>query len=133
MSERREDAIKRMADALRSGAKMLSEVCPVCNSPLFDVKGELRCVTCDKPVVLVRDESESATVLMPAVLSELNYVLLSKVEELTAKLSRAMEIEEVTSLSTALNALLTLFQKSSEIRQRIRQEEQAGSEAPTGH
>jgi len=127
-----EEAIKRMADALRSGAKMLSEVCPVCNSPLFEIKGEMRCIACDKPVILVKDESESSTALMPMILSDLNYVLLSKIEELTTKLSRAIEIDEITSISTSLNALLTLFQKSYEIKQRIKQEERAGSETLTG-
>jgi UPF0148 protein len=35
-----------MTEYLLNGAKMLSEPCPVCDSPLFDVKGKKMCVVC---------------------------------------------------------------------------------------
>lgn len=35
-----------MTEYLLNGAKMLSELCPVCEAPLFDVKGKKMCVVC---------------------------------------------------------------------------------------
>ncbi|KQC05109.1 MAG: hypothetical protein APR53_02485 [Methanoculleus sp. SDB] len=35
-----------MAEYLLKGGKMLSTTCPVCGSPLFEVKGETVCVVC---------------------------------------------------------------------------------------
>ena len=44
MAERSPDEI--MAEYLLKGAKMLSRCCPACGSPLFEIKGETRCVVC---------------------------------------------------------------------------------------
>ena len=35
-----------MAEYLLSGAKMLAEICPNCNAPLFEVNGKKLCVVC---------------------------------------------------------------------------------------
>ncbi|HJJ29588.1 MAG TPA: autoantigen p27 domain-containing protein [Methanocorpusculum sp.] len=35
-----------MTEYLLNGAKMLSELCPICESPLFEVKGKKMCVIC---------------------------------------------------------------------------------------
>ena len=35
-----------MTEYLLNGAKMLSELCPKCEAPLFDVKGKKMCVVC---------------------------------------------------------------------------------------
>jgi UPF0148 protein len=44
MAEKTSDEI--MAEYLLKGARMLSRCCPTCGSPLFDLKGETRCVVC---------------------------------------------------------------------------------------
>ena len=36
-----------MAEHLLHGARMLARACPDCGCPLFEVKGETRCVVCD--------------------------------------------------------------------------------------
>ena len=120
MTVRREDVVKRMADALRSGAKMLSETCPICGNPLFDVKGEMRCIACDKPVVVIKDETESGRAMYPFILNTLEDVVVSKIDELTVRLSRALELEEIETISKAIDALLTVLQKGNEIREKMR-------------
>lgn len=110
------DPIKKMADALRRGAKMLTEVCPVCNSPLFDVKGEMRCVVCDKPVVVVRDEEDIGRAVLPFLSKRLDEVLVAKMEELINRLSKAVEIDEIYDVCRALDYVLTLIKKNEEVR-----------------
>ncbi len=44
MAEKSSDEI--MAEYLLKGARMLSRGCPACGSPLFEIKGETRCVVC---------------------------------------------------------------------------------------
>lgn len=43
-AERGPDQI--MAEYLLKGGKMLAKTCPVCHSPLFEIKGETLCVVC---------------------------------------------------------------------------------------
>lgn len=54
-----------MAEHLLTGGKMLSETCPKCGAPLFEIKGRKTCVVCAEnellaekeiPVVHVNDE-----------------------------------------------------------------------------
>ncbi|MEM2238657.1 MAG: Sjogren's syndrome/scleroderma autoantigen 1 family protein [Candidatus Caldarchaeum sp.] len=114
------DYIKRMSDALRSGAKMLSEICPVCNSPLFEVKGELRCIRCDKPVIRVREESEMLTASTPLILSRLENALSAKIDVLTGLLRRSSEPEEIRVLSETLSSLIKLFHESRKLSETLR-------------
>lgn len=54
------DNVKKMADLLRSGNKMLNKSCPECNSPIFQNKeGELFCPTCNRKVVILKNEKSS--------------------------------------------------------------------------
>jgi len=63
--ESRETAIKKMAEALFKGAKLLSETCPKCGSPLMEIEGKKICYVCmeeEKPVETERpplDEVEA--------------------------------------------------------------------------
>ena len=51
-----DDSMKQMAELLRSGAKMLSQSCPECGSPLFQLKsGEIWCANCQRRVVIVSE------------------------------------------------------------------------------
>ncbi len=49
--------IKKMAKALREGARMLDLACPVCNNPVFQNKsGEKVCVACERKVIIEGEE-----------------------------------------------------------------------------
>ncbi|MEM0384573.1 MAG: Sjogren's syndrome/scleroderma autoantigen 1 family protein [Candidatus Caldarchaeum sp.] len=117
-----DDYIKRMSDALRSGAKMLSEICPVCNSPLFEVRNELRCIRCDKPVVRVHEDSEVLAASTPLTLSRLENALSSKIDLLTTLLQRASDPEEIRVLSESLSSLLKLFHESRRLAETLRKQ-----------
>ncbi|MCS7142398.1 MAG: hypothetical protein NZ920_01190 [Aigarchaeota archaeon] len=116
MTAEEKESMRKMVDALKGGARMLSDVCPVCGNPLFDVEGELRCVVCGKPVVKVRDEDSVERAILPYLLRRLDVVLVNKLEELSIRLSKAMETDEIYSLCRAIDYVLTLIQKNDAIK-----------------
>jgi len=104
-----------MSDALKSGAKMVAEICPVCSSPLFEIDSELTCMRCGKRVVKVREDSEVAAASLPYILSQLKIVLTGKVEELTLLLSRASDLEKVQQLTQVLERVLGVIKQVREL------------------
>ena len=118
-----DDYIRRMSDALRSGAKMLSEICPVCNSPLFEIRGELRCIRCDKPVVRVQEEDEVLVASTPLILTRLENAVTAKLDILTNILMGTNEPEELKQLSETIASLISLFHKSRELSDKLRREQ----------
>lgn len=99
---------------------MLSEICPICNSPLFEVKGELRCIRCDKPVIRVREETETLAASTPIVLSRLENALSAKIDVLTALLQKSSEPEEIRIISETLSSLIELFHRSRKLAEELR-------------
>lgn len=110
------EAQKKMADALRSGAKMLADACPVCSNPLFDIKGEIRCISCDKKVVKVKEYSEVTAATTPYILRNMDAALISKIEELTIMVTRATDVEEARKIGEALQIMVRLLQESRELQ-----------------
>lgn len=113
-----------MSEALKAGGKMLAHTCPVCGNPLFDIKGEMRCVACDKPVVVVRDQAESGRALLPIVLSSLEGVVVEKIDELTGRLAGLVDLSEIEETARTIDSLLSVLRKSEEIRTAVKQKEQ---------
>jgi len=122
MTSRSEDYIKRMSDALRSGAKMLQETCPVCSSPLFSIRGEMWCLKCNKRVVKVSELDEVGEASIPYLLASISNTIYSKIEELNILLQRATEPEEIMKISNTLESLLRLIRESRRIAQEFKQE-----------
>ena len=82
----RKELIRRMTELMRSGAVMLDQACPLCNSPLFRLKdGSLVCPIHGE-VKVVKDEREAIEVTTDAVLDMVEKVvsdrLLRTVQEL---------------------------------------------------
>ncbi len=95
----------------------------VCGNPLFEIKGEMRCVSCDKPVVVVRDQTESGRALLPAVLSSIENIIIEKLDELSTRLASAVEVKEIEEIAEALDSLLALLMKSEELAKVVRRRE----------
>ena len=110
-----EDYVRRMSDALRSGARMLSEVCPICSSPIFQVGDELWCLKCERRVVKVKEETEALAASTPYVLTRLEGVIASKIDELASLLSKTVDPAEVVTLTQAIDRLLETLAKSRRI------------------
>ncbi|MEM0382081.1 MAG: Sjogren's syndrome/scleroderma autoantigen 1 family protein [Nitrososphaerota archaeon] len=119
----KDDVVRRMSEVLKAGGKMLSQTCPVCGNPLFEIKGEMRCVVCDKPVVVIRDQVESGKALLPIVLTSLEGVVVEKIDELTGRLAGTVDLDEIEETARAIDSLLTVLKKSEEIRIATKQTE----------
>ena len=109
--------MRRMADALKSGAKMLADHCPVCNSPLFDINGQIWCLRCNKRVIKVRGEEDVDQALTAITLSEVIKALTTKLDEATALLNRSAEIEDTKRITETMKLILDALEKASKLRE----------------
>lgn len=110
------DDLRAMADALRSGGRMTTDVCPVCRSPLFQISGELRCLKCNKKVVKIKDDIDVAAVEAPYMLKQMDQSVVRKVEELTIALSKAKDTDEVREIGEAIRSLLSILSESRKLQ-----------------
>ena len=76
--------MKQMGELLRKGARMLSETCPECNTPLFQLRdGRLICPMCNKPVVIVPADADVEVMTHQGSIEQ---TLLNKVKEIQSML-----------------------------------------------
>ena len=101
------EAEKRAAEWLKKGARMLSEACPECGSPLFDRKGEIWCPKCNKPIIGLPERVLTVSVEEESVLQRLRETVLSKLYGLEKRLRASRQVEEVLSVAQAIYVLLS--------------------------
>lgn len=108
--------VRRMADLLKAGASMLSEPCPACGSPLFEVKGKVYCVKCNKPVVIVRSVEEEERVKSEFVLSRLESTVLARLSEAAEALDSEAEVKEVEKVGESILVWLEVLDKIRKLK-----------------
>jgi len=116
MTSDESEYMRRMADALRSGAKMLADQCPVCDNPLFEIKGQIWCLKCNKRVVRVSSEEEVEEALTTITLTEAMKILTAKLEEVNLILKRTSDVNELKRLTEAMINLLEALERASKLR-----------------
>ena len=101
--------IKRMADVLKSGGTMLSDLCPECNSPLFKIKDEVWCMNCNKRVVIVKEGEPMPDITDLTLLSDIERIIITKLYENSQQIKSEtdpIKLKELVSVfSTWLEAL----------------------------
>ncbi len=107
--------VKRMADLLKAGATMLFEHCPQCGSPLFKLNDEIRCLTCDKRVVIVKSDEEIPDVSKADLLNELEVRVLSKLLEVSNYVQEETDISKLAALGSLLSTWLDVLGKVRKI------------------
>ena len=104
----REEAIKKMAELLRSGATMLAETCPICGSPLFRLKsGEVICPIHGRVYLVSRDE-EISKISTDAVLNRLESIASTRIDSLLRRINEDNEYEILESISRWLDILIKI-------------------------
>lgn len=106
-----------MADLLRSGATMLSDVCPECNTVLFKMKDEVICPKCNRPVVMVKATEDEAKVLGERALVGVEQTLVAKILDAEALIKKESDVERSIQLGTMLSNWLTALERLKRIRQ----------------
>lgn len=113
MSVSEDERSKRMADALLKGWRMLSEICPVCGSPLFETSGgEVICAVCGTKVILVESE-EQVSIEEQRIALERVMGALSRILEREVLSIRGNEIDEEKILR--INSILDALEKATSI------------------
>jgi UPF0148 protein len=113
--------VKRMADLLKSGATMLSDICPECGSPLFRVKGDIFCAKCNKPVVYARATGPQATVSQSVLLETVEQTIVGKISETNALLKVEKDPEKMSVYSNLVFGWLSMLEKLRSLRDSSRE------------
>ena len=108
--------VKRMADLLRSGATMLFEQCPECNSPLFKIQDEVWCSKCDKKIIFVKEEEDITKATMSLILNDVEKTLLSKVQECDIQIKNEKDPVKLKEIGNLLSLWLEALDRISKIR-----------------
>jgi UPF0148 protein len=104
--------MKRMVDLLRSGATMLADVCPICNSPLFKLKsGDVYCPGCEKRVVFVKEGEDVAKTMQIQVIGELTSTASQKLMELTNMAKYESDVDRLYELGRCVLTWLEIFER----------------------
>ena len=104
--------IQRMAFLLKEGHTLLSEQCPQCNSPLFKMRsGDIYCASCDKKVVIVKDEGQIESIMLNGVLDDTSKVLNMKIKQLTQQLDSEKDFDALYKMTRLLISYLESLEK----------------------
>lgn len=107
-----QQAVKKMADLLRQGATLTEKACPVCASPLFQLKDKkLWCAKCEKKVIIVKEGEEPTKATSYLVLGTLEETVLSKIQKIQDKMRLEENVDELQKLGNALTELLGTLEK----------------------
>jgi len=111
LDEEKAKRMRRMAELLKSGAKMLDMTCPQCGTPLFQLSsGEIWCANCDKRVVVIKEGEREGPVVKPLLWEELEDTLLLKLKEINARMRVEEDAEELQRLVRLVFSLLETFE-----------------------
>jgi len=108
--------VKRMADLLKSGATMLSDVCPDCGNPLFRIKGDVFCAKCNKPVVYARATGPQATVSPSMLLESVEQTIVVKINETNQLLKSEKDPEKLSTYSNLVFGWLSMLEKLQSLK-----------------
>ena len=110
-NKKNENNIKKMAEMLKQGYTMVSDVCPSCNSPLFLKNDLLFCPSCNKQVIKITDDKEAVSIIQESMLSNLNQVISKKIEEITHLIEKEKDIDNLNSYTRLLIAYLESIER----------------------
>ena len=111
--------VKRMADLLKSGATMLSDVCPECGSPLFRVKGDIFCAKCNKPVIYSRATGPPKTVSSNVLLESVEQTIVGKISEANELLKLEKDPERLSAYSNLVFGWLSMLEKIQVLKETL--------------
>ncbi len=113
--------VKRMSDLLKSGATMLSDICPNCGSPLFKVKGDVFCAKCNRPVVYQRATGPQATVSPSVLFETVEQTIIGKISETNQLIKSEKDTEKLSAYSNLVFGWLSMLEKLQTLKRSFRE------------
>ena len=107
--------MNRMADLLKSGATMLFEHCPECNTPLFKIKEDVWCPSCNKRVIIV-EEGEESKVTSLLVLEDTEKTVMTKLQEINQKIRNEENPTKLLEMGQLLSKWLEIVETLKNIQ-----------------
>ena len=105
--------IENMASLLKSGATMLFEHCPQCDSPLFKLQNdEIWCPRCNKKVVKLKKGEE---ISRSTSLKEIEKIVFFKLKEISLHFKDENDFTKLENLSNLLSLCLDILHKIRKI------------------
>ena len=108
--------ITRMAELLKSGATMLFEHCPQCDSPLFKIKNDVWCTKCNKMVILVKRDEDIPQLSSSALFDDVEKLALSKLSDAMQQLKDETDVSRLRMLSDLVSMWLTILEKIRKLK-----------------
>jgi UPF0148 protein len=98
------DSMKKMADLLRNGAKMLGDSCPECGTPIFQLKsGEIICPRCQRPIKYLEKNQDLDKAIQQ---NSLELTLINKIHEVQKMLENEKDTNKIKEITETLLVLL---------------------------
>lgn len=108
-----EGSMKKMGELLRQGARMLSDTCPECGTPLFQLSnGEIICSMCNRPVRYVKGDTDLQS---EAHKERLEESLRRKIDEVQKLLDEADDPTKMVELTDTLMKLIEALDRAKKL------------------
>lgn len=106
--------VEEMASILVSGGKMLSQHCPTCHAPLFEVKGQILCPKCEKTISASASTPKKENIVLKkpiesgksAFNDSITQIISCKINELVVSLRNENDPEKILKLLQAIDQAL---------------------------
>jgi UPF0148 protein len=108
--------VRKMAELLKSGATMLSEVCPECSTPLFRKGKETFCPKCNKQVVIIQSSEQETRFRADQVLEDSEQTLLSKIRDVNVAMKNETDAQKLLLYANTLASWLGALEKLRQLR-----------------
>ena len=110
--------IKKMAELLKSGATMLQDTCPECNTPLFRKGKDTFCPKCNRPVVIIQSAEDETRLVTDKVLESSEQTLFAKIQEVNIAMKNETDPEKLIMYGNVLTSWLGAIEKIRRLRNR---------------
>lgn len=101
-----EKDVKKMAELLLAGGKMLPQHCQICKSPLFEFKGKIICPIHEETT---KTKQEAKKLELPH--EEIEQILREKLASLAEELKEEREKDEMYRILNLMKYILDVLEK----------------------
>ena len=109
-------SIKKMANLLKSGAILLSDQCPKCSSPLFNIKGKIYCAKCEKPVQIISGKEDEERFKKKITLEYVEDILNLKLKEIADTIKSETRTDNLSEKISLISNYLDVLEKLKRLK-----------------